>query len=241
MAILEVFALTTFIPSDEFVGLGPLWGALTCWCLPLRVLMPKLCSWEHQEGTRWQEVQPCFNIATGVVFGCVSFGKIFWDHCALLNLALQHRKDSILTVQSFFSRPFLYILFGALCNYAPWKNPSDTKGHIHYRKWIPKRLHLKRTIVFWPPFCMPEICPPSGNLPWGLARIGNKCRQSVRKVGHYYKSVLSYNTPLMVIHTFLELLSTWEILPKDNLGCWVTSEITPLWPTLGVSKTSQEF
>ena len=37
--------------------------------------MPKLCSWEHQEGTRWQEVQPCFNIATGVVFW-VCF---FWE------------------------------------------------------------------------------------------------------------------------------------------------------------------
>ena len=37
----------------------------------------------------------------------------------------------------FFHRPFLYILFGVLCNYAPWKNPSDTKGHIHYRKWSP--------------------------------------------------------------------------------------------------------
>ena len=39
------------------------------------------------------------------------------------------------------------------------------------------------------------------------------------------ESLLSYHTPLMVMHTFLELLSTWEILPKHDLGCWVTSTV----------------
>lgn len=156
MAILEVFPLTTFIPSDEFVGMGPLWGALTCWCLPLRVLMPKLCSWEHQEGTGGTKFNFASTLQLVLCFGCVSFGKIFWDHCALLNLALQHRKDSILKVQSLLSRPFLHILFGG-CATMHHEKPvrykrSDTPAQM---KSLEGR-HLKRTVVFWPPFCMPD-------------------------------------------------------------------------------------
>lgn len=135
---------------------------------------------------RGHQVQLCFNIATGVVFWvCFLWEDLLGSLCFVESCSATSQRFNPKSAV-FFSQAFPVYFVWCFVQLCAVKKPVRYKrSHSLSQMKSLKGWHLKRTVVFWPPFCMPEICPPNGNLSWGLAKIGSKCRQSIRKVGHY--------------------------------------------------------
>lgn len=173
-------------------------------------------------GHRGHQVQLCFNIATGVVFWVCFFWEdllgslCFVESCSATSQRF-NPKSAVIIIPAF---PAYFVWW--LCNYAPWKTRQIQKVRYTSANEVPRRTAFEKdsslltTILYARQRCVHrmEIFPEA------LQRLEANAGKASEKLVIICESLLSYHTPLMVNHTFLELFSTWLLVWFSALISW---------------------